>query len=732
MKRMLLLIVTLLAFHGAGAAEFCVYEANYPDVKDHNVNLEQAVLHVHPRGAFVEMQLELVVSYDFQSWFFKNYNELEFLWDFQLPDQASVIEFWLEVGDTLLPAQMLDRWTAELLFSEVSSPVRNPALLTQSFPDREGMVSYNLRVYPLMRDLPRYFRLHYLLPARPTNESLRAWLPTSQLTSRLGPGAEVLEVVFHGETEPELLGAEIASSTADTCWHYELAIDYDQFVELVYSTPIGEKPFFSTFENEGDSFYQLALYPPEVEPKNRPRNFLILVDYNRFNTSDLDGELILLMLKETLQQALGEEDSCSISVAYDEIVDGSDRLVACTEENLDNLFDNVLRRSFPGYSHFQLLLAGAADFCRSRCHSPEVILLTNTDEIDLPESGREQYADEILAMFPIDTRIHIVDLDNTSSLRYNSEAGHYETQMASFYGRTCNKTGGNLFFLRYHSIKSILAALFYEGVSHFQEIEVQTRFASGYAFGKHLIALHRGYYPLHFPVMQVGRYRGTLPLELTVLGKVRMDKVTESITVRDQDVVAGDEMLARAWYGDFIHELLRKPQTNATILEIMNLGIKKRILTPYTGYLVFRPGENQGYDPEKIPFVDPGGKDEGGGDRGNEWDGGGPATDVADSDTLDEQRILELAAYPNPFNMAVNIEIGLDRSISGLELEFAIYNTLGQQVRSFRLQQKASESRIRLQWDGRSEEGAPVTSGLYFAILNGPDFKKTLKLLLVK
>ena len=727
MKPLIIATILMLMLGIVSAADFSVYEANYPGVKDYNVNLDQAVLTIQPRGAYIEMNLELTVSYDFESWFFKNYNELEFLWQFSLPDQASVTDFWIWMADTVLQATMLDRWTAELLFSEVSSPVRNPALLTQSFPDREGQVHYSLRLYPIMRDEKRKFKIQYLLPARPTNKTLRAWLPTSQLTSRRSPGVDSLHIVFMNEQQPTLIGVEILSETfkpEKPAWEYDVLLDFDRFVELVYPTPIDSKSFFSTFEENEETFYQLAVYPPEVEEERIARNFVILVDFNRYNTQEMDGELVLLLLKETMQQALTAQDSANIIVAFENLVFGADKFMACDEHNLDVIFEKILMRSFPAYSSFQVLIAAAVEFLQNHPTPAEVILLTNTDEINLYGYTREEYADEIIAMFPQNTKLHIVDLENFSRLVYNHEQSQYETQLQSFYGHICNKTGGNLFFLRYHSIKNILAALFYERISHFQEVEVQTRFASGYAYGKHLIALHQGYYPLHFPIMQVGRFRGSLPLEVTVLGKVRLEKAIDTFTITDADVIPGNEKLATAWYSDHIHGLLKQAQVNATIMEIMDISLAHRILTPYTGYLVFRPGENHGYEPPDISSIDDGRND-------GEW--GDQPTDVDSSKTNQPQDFaLELQAYPNPFNLAVTISISIPALTDASKLEFGIFNTLGQKVKNFEIEVSPNTREIKLLWDGKSDAGDIISTGLYFAVLYGSDFRKSLKIVLVK
>jgi hypothetical protein len=707
-------------------ADFCVYEANYPQVKDVNVPVDKATLTVNPRGAYLEMNLELTISYSFESWFFKNYNELEFLWEFTLPDQAVINDFWIWLDDSLLQATIMDRWTAELLFSEVSSPVRNPALLSQSFPDREGQIHYQLRLYPIMRNTPRTFIIQYLIPARPTNESLRVWLPTSQLTSRVSPGVDKLTVRFKSPAKPQLLGAEILNesySSQDGCWDYDIKLDYNQFAELVYTSPIQNEFYISTFHQDDESFYQLAVYPPETQEVKVPKNFLILVDYNRFNTKNLDGELILLSLKETMQQALNNQDYANIIVANSDLVSGSPNLLSCTAENLDQIFNNILSRSFPAYSNFQILIAAAADFASRQKVPLNVVLITNTDEINLYNYSQEQYADEILGMFPNGTRFNVIDLDNISSMVYNYSISQYETHMQSFYGFLCNKSGGNLFFLRYHSLKNIFAALFYEQVSHFQEVEVQTRFNSGYAYGKHLIALHEGYYPLHFPIMQIGRYKGTWPLNLNILGKVRLDKVQSELTITEGDIIPGEQTLAKIWNSFQVQSLYRETQTNATIMDIMDISIENRIMTPYTSFLVFRPGDNHGYEPGRTPVIVNNGSNEGGKDNGGD--------DMAQVDSsVVEDFQLKLEAYPNPFNLAVNISLSLPVTAKVSEIELTIFNTLGQKVRDFSLD--GMQEKKVLKWDGRDEAGDIVSSGVYFAVLTGADFKKSVKLMLLK
>jgi hypothetical protein len=69
-----------------------------------------------------------------------------------------------------------------------------------------------------------------------------------------------------------------------------------------------------------------------------------------------------------------------------------------------------------------------------------------------------------------------------------------------------------------------------------------------------------------------------------------------------------------------------------------------------------------------------------------------------------------VGSYPNPFNPTTTIRY--ETAAPGL-VTFVLFNTLGQEVRRFDVQVSAAGPQ-QLFWDGRSEDGSPVGSGLYF------------------
>jgi len=90
---------------------------------------------------------------------------------------------------------------------------------------------------------------------------------------------------------------------------------------------------------------------------------------------------------------------------------------------------------------------------------------------------------------------------------------------------------------------------------------------------------------------------------------------------------------------------------------------------------------------------------------------------------------LELEAnFPNPFNTETQIAYTLPEAG---QVELTIYNVLGQRERTL-VQAAQAAGRYQIGWDGRSEVGAPVTSGVYLYRLTTEQGVVVRRLLLLK
>lgn len=84
--------------------------------------------------------------------------------------------------------------------------------------------------------------------------------------------------------------------------------------------------------------------------------------------------------------------------------------------------------------------------------------------------------------------------------------------------------------------------------------------------------------------------------------------------------------------------------------------------------------------------------------------------------------------YPNPFNPNTNIQFSLERA-GNVKLE--VYNVIGQRIRTL-MDQYCGAGEYSVEWDGRSESGQSVASGIYFYRLTSDEYSRTRKMMLMK
>jgi len=84
--------------------------------------------------------------------------------------------------------------------------------------------------------------------------------------------------------------------------------------------------------------------------------------------------------------------------------------------------------------------------------------------------------------------------------------------------------------------------------------------------------------------------------------------------------------------------------------------------------------------------------------------------------------------YPNPFNPSTNIEFSLERA-GNVTLE--VYNVIGQRIRVL-MDKYCATGTYTVEWDGRSENGQAVASGIYFYRLTSDEYSRTRKMMLMK
>ena len=84
--------------------------------------------------------------------------------------------------------------------------------------------------------------------------------------------------------------------------------------------------------------------------------------------------------------------------------------------------------------------------------------------------------------------------------------------------------------------------------------------------------------------------------------------------------------------------------------------------------------------------------------------------------------------YPNPFNPTTTIKFDIPEPTY---ISLKIYNLMGQEVRSLNNKWLPTGSH-RLIWNGKDQQGIPVSTGVYIYRLQSQEFQQTRKMLLLK
>ncbi|MBD3383150.1 MAG: T9SS type A sorting domain-containing protein, partial [candidate division Zixibacteria bacterium] len=84
--------------------------------------------------------------------------------------------------------------------------------------------------------------------------------------------------------------------------------------------------------------------------------------------------------------------------------------------------------------------------------------------------------------------------------------------------------------------------------------------------------------------------------------------------------------------------------------------------------------------------------------------------------------------YPNPFNPVTSIAYEIP---SDCKVTLTVYNILGEKVTTL-IDQHQSAGAYTVEWNGETDAGSKVSSGIYFYRLNAGDYTKSMKMTLMK
>jgi len=671
--------------------------------------IEDATISIKPKGIYMEVGLYLTISSKGLNFYGQDQLEVEL--DFTLPEGVIVKDSWLWVGEDIIRAEIMDKWTASSIYEDIVNRRRDPSILFK-YSDTQ----YELRIYPLSPTQPRKVKITYLVPTQWSGTETIIPLPNNILNLSLYPLdnfqlitwpkdnwqnpklIEFPDISFEKRTDPksgDFLFAELPLTNS-----LNFAVD----------APYKHGIYISTFSDKNESYYQMAFLPSEALNINSAKKVAILVDFDAYRTS-LDPADLLYLIKSMLHSYFDDDDYFNLIFSQLSIHRISDKWISAHPDTIDHIFASLDENVISSYSNLPSLLGNGIEFVKQNGNDGSLLLLSSSDQAGSYEVAN-QMIDDILDLMDPTLQIHIGDLQDYH-FSYNWIGGRTYYGNEYLYKNLTRLTTANLQRkIDIPTFSQVLNSVF-QGLGGFLPIlEIYTKLEGGICYGRFNLGTLSGSTYLNQPVLQVGKFDGDPPFIIEASGIYNDEIFTQNFEIDQSGIVIEDSVSREIWAGKFIQSLEHQSQTNDIVGEILDRSIEDRILSLYTAFICLEPslGGQVCYDcfdeSEMVSVED-------------------------DLNTTDSDSTL-IIAYPNPFNAQTKIQIKLGNLKSGQTIDLKIYNILGALVRDFNISYHTIQNNMEVIWDGRNDAGVSVASGTYLLVLSTPELKKSHKLLLMR
>ncbi len=708
MKRVLLICIGLVFVGSIDVSAQRLRALDPTQGGSRQATIESALVSVQPDGAYMEVGLYLTLSPRGSGLQAGVPLELEF--DFGLPEGSIVTDSWLWVADSIMQALLLDRWTASAVYEGIVNRRRDPSILTKT-----GTNNYELRIYPTDLTESRKVKLTYLVPMEIVGDTGSIPLPTDLLSaSRYEvPTLEIIARTAGQFGSPDLFGDQAAAtldltSDAQLGEHYRGSLDLSKIdrsseIRLGLSQSFTDGIQLTTFEGEQDAYFHLILQPASFLPTEGATRLAVLVDHDAANSS-ISSQGIMESVKANLIANLGPQDFFNLFVTQVEVQQYSDTWVPATEAAIEAAFAAV---GLPAnYSSLPAGLSRALGFIGTNGGDGVLAVVSSSDQFATNERANALLTD--LDPGSTQAQIQVVDYQDKSVDEYRIGGTWYRGN-GYLYTNLSQLTGGVYYGLSGSStLSQNLTRALSSGGALLSSVDLYTDLSGGFTYGRTTSANSTGLVSTQEAIVQMGRFVGIPPFNVTFSGVIRQNAFSKRVDVSDSSVLAGGKALEQAWAGQQISALERLTARPEVINQILDLSLKHRVLSMYSAFLALEPSDTTRaclncVDEAATTAIE-------------------PDFDLPQADSL-------IQIYPNPFSGVAQIRVALPPEMSGTDVNLVVYDILGRAVRRIPVGYFTGQPRT-VQWDGSGDHGRRLASGVYMVVLSTPRGTRSAKAIL--
>ena len=671
--------------------------------------IEEASLTLAPKGLFMEYGLTLEFSSKGTKW--TNVKDtLEVTFDFDLPENAMITDSWLWFGEDTIKALILDRWTASSIYESIVNRRRDPSVLY-----KQSATQYQLRVFPMAGNETRKVKITYMIPVSWNKTNVTANLPLSILkTSVTLPSKLTVYTWENGQwknptitSEETLLFKNITDENYGECKMLEIpSSTFSENLKIAFDTPLKNGYYFSKFQSDDEGYYQLALSPASFLNTTATKKVAVLVDYDASN-SDLKSAEILNFLKDEMKNNLNTTDSFNLIFSNLNILRHSDSWVQATHVNIESAFQ-ILNNNLSDYSNLSSLLVNGIDFVNNNGNNGKILLVSNSSQY-YDYQVANKLIDDLLALMNPKIQIHITDYQTLNYRYFITDQFQYYGN-SYFYSNLAKLTAGSHQSLANGiSVNELFGSAFKYLQGLINSFDFHTKTQNGFCFSRYFLNKDENVAYLNEMILQVGKFKGSLPFEIDFSGEYNKEIFSEKIEITDNTALDNDSVIQKIWAGTFIKSMEKDYSSNDIVAEIIDQSINNRILSLYTSFLCLE--DTSKWCLTCLPYQ-----------FRNDWKDIPILTDAEDFNKLADT----VSVYPNPFTDHVNIEIQLTE-LSEIQ-DLSVYDLKGSMIYKFDKNVIKSGNKKTISWNGQTQSGTVLKPGIYLLVFKTAKTNKTIKL----
>ncbi|MBX3045274.1 MAG: T9SS type A sorting domain-containing protein [Candidatus Kapabacteria bacterium] len=658
---------------------------------------------IKPEGAYTQISYMINISTDgtqFNS--IKDTVEIESY--FQLPEGAIVNDSWLWVEDTLVYADLIDRWTASTIYEDIVHRFRrDPSLFFKNSP-----VNYEFRLFPLAGTTYRKFLISMLIPNSIEDGKFKIEVPDIWFSLVKSP-ANVGVIFLGDETNTDITYLNLsktyqfATRSSEFFGNHEYCeIPTNQFIankNFSYTGDLVEGIHFSKFNTGNDKYFQMAMNTNSLLPEKENVKHIYVFEYVRSMPANAVEYNVNNFISEIAKTySAGDEINILYTSKVGQIKQISPDWVNMNADGKAYLLSKIdeMQKDVADFPSLPLLVNEAINKINStEDNKAGIVIYSSSDSFGDLKTAND-LINHITAKIKFKTKIYSMDFAHSSKLRTNRI-------------NNVNYRGNEYL---YFNLARITKGEYLNIWSNSQSIPTMFKSFTKYIFTlpenlNYFITTNEGF-AYHFYEVQnsnntltlVGKYIGGDDFDIRLTYMLGSEPKFKEIKISKANA-KNNMRVPQIWIGNHLKYLESIPNpNNRQISDIIDISMANRVLSRYTAFLALEPWMRDSLF--------------GGNNNQENNDGGGSGTDI-----LEEIEILsngfEINSYPNPAREIATIT--LNSPISATINSIEIYDMTGSKIRTLDAPSFAISGEFNLQWELTDEFGNKVPNGTYYIIV---------------